>query len=271
MLRKCLCLLGQSHKLSKQHTISSWTTNVTINTSHSIALVLQHGHFNIPRFQTKVEAVQLNTLRRLMSGEDAHCKHFPGYLLRVSSYGLRKWTLILDFSPRQIECGVPTFHSELLIVWYKHKRLRTRIHIPDKPPDILNEPLFHNDFITVNNQRLAHSDWVAAGITQVKEICYEAIPDYLPTRAVHELRSEYDDARTLQRTARTLSEIQSAIAQDWTCRFNSQDTLEAPDLKPPTLPSTILIQGTFQRTSWPLKLVLFTACFSNIHKPLYLL
>lgn len=84
MLRKCLCLLGQSHKLSKQHKISSWTTNVTINRSHSIALLLQHGHFNIPRFQTKVEAVQLNTLRRLMSGEDAHCKHFPGYLLRVS-------------------------------------------------------------------------------------------------------------------------------------------------------------------------------------------
>ena len=37
---------------------------------------------------------------------------------------------------------------------------------------------------------------------------------------------------TLQRTTRELSEIQSALPQDWTLRINSQDTPEAPDLQP---------------------------------------
>ena len=133
---------------------------------------------------------------------------------------LGKLTLVLDFSPRQIDRDLPIFHRELLIAWCKHKRLRTRIHIPEKLPNILNEPLFHNDLITVKTQPLAYSDWMAAGIIQVKDICYEVIPGYLPTRAVHELLSENDNARTLQRTTRELSEIQSALPQDWTLRIN---------------------------------------------------
>ena len=197
-----------------------------------LALPLQHGGFNIPRLQTKIQALRLNTLRRLMSEEDAHWKHFAGYFLRVSRMRLGKLALVLDFSPRQIDRDLPTFHRELLIAWYKHKHLRTRIHLPDKLPNILNEPLFHNALITVNNQPFAFSDWVAAGVTQVKDICYEAVPGYLPTRAVHELLSEYNNARTLQQTARELSEIQSAIPQDWAFKISSQNNPEAPDLQP---------------------------------------
>ena len=49
-----------------------------------LALPLQHGGFNIPRLRTKIQALRLNTLRRLLSDEDAHWKDFTGYFLRIS-------------------------------------------------------------------------------------------------------------------------------------------------------------------------------------------
>ena len=211
-----------------------WSNKRHLVNKDILALPVQHGGFNIPRIEIKIQALRLNTLRRLLTKEDAHWKHFAGYFLRVSSMQLGKLTLALHYSPRQIDRDIPTFYRELLIAWHKHQPLRTRSHIPNKLPDVLNEPLFQNDLITIDNQPLAHSDWVASGITQVKDICYEAIPGYLPTRAIHELLTEQEDdnTRTLSRTTREFNELKSAIPQEWTLKINSQNIPETPDLQP---------------------------------------
>ena len=31
------------------------------------------------------------------------------------------------------------------------------------------------------------SDWMSAGITQIKDLTYETVPSFLPTLAIHEL------------------------------------------------------------------------------------
>lgn len=31
------------------------------------------------------------------------------------------------------------------------------------------------------------SDWMSAGITQIKDLTYETVPGFLPTLAIHEL------------------------------------------------------------------------------------
>ena len=104
-----------------------------------LSLPLQHDGFNIPRIATKIQALRLNTLRRLLTEEDAHWKHFAGYFLRVSNMQLGKLTLVLHYSPRQIDRDIPTFHRELLFAWHKHQHLHTRSHIPRKLPDILKD------------------------------------------------------------------------------------------------------------------------------------
>lgn len=124
------------------------------SSQYILSLPFQLGGFNIPRIEAKIQALRLNTLRPLLTEEDAHWKNFTGYFLRVSNMQLGKLTPALQYSPRQIDHDIPTFYRELLIAWYKHQHLRTRSHIPSKLPDILNEPLFQNERITVDNQPL---------------------------------------------------------------------------------------------------------------------
>ena len=75
---------------------------------------------------------------------------------------------------------------------------------------------------------------MSSGITQIKDICYEAIPGYLPTRAIHELLTdqENDNSRTFFRTFREFNELKSAIPHEWTLQINSQNIPESSDLQP---------------------------------------
>ena len=72
------------------------------------------------RLELKIKALTLNTLRRLLTGEEAHSKHFTSHFLRVSGMHLGKLTLATDFAPRDIDSNVPAFHKELLCAWINH-------------------------------------------------------------------------------------------------------------------------------------------------------
>ena len=178
-----------------------------------LALPVQHGGFNIPRIKTKIQSLRLNTLRRLLSPEDAHWKYFATHFFRISHMNLGKLSLVLNFGTRQIGRDVPAFHKELLLAWQQHKHLLTRTNIPDNVKSILSEPLFQNELISLNDQLLpVFADWVTAGVTQIKDICYEVAPGYLPTNAVDELLIEQGNGeRTLERTERELRKIRSSI------------------------------------------------------------
>ena len=209
-----------------------WNNKHPLVNRDILALPLKDGGFNIPRLETKIQAFRLNTLKRLLSGEDAHWKYFTAYFLRVSKMRLGKLVLALDYSPQRIDRDIPTFHKELLIAWHKHKQHRTRTHIPETLVDILNEPLFLNELITVHDKPLFYADWVAAGISRVKDICYETVPGYLPTRAIHEILTGDNDTRTLSRTARELNEIHSAIPQKWARIICTDQSREPSTLQP---------------------------------------
>ena len=47
-----------------------------------LALPLREGGFNIPQLETKIQAFRLNSLRRLLTKEDAHWTHFTAYFTR---------------------------------------------------------------------------------------------------------------------------------------------------------------------------------------------
>ena len=65
------------------------------------------------RLELKIKALRLNTLRRLLTGEEAHWKNF----LPVSAKHLGKLTLATDFAQRDIDSNVLAFHRVLLCAW----------------------------------------------------------------------------------------------------------------------------------------------------------
>jgi len=99
-------------------------------------------------------------------------------------------TLVLCYSPQRINRDIPAFHRELLIAWHKHKGRHTRTSTPESLTDVLNEPLVLNEIIVSQEKPLIYADWIAAGLTRVKDICCEAVPGLLPAAAIHDMLSD---------------------------------------------------------------------------------
>ena len=73
--------------------------------------------------------------------------------------------------------------------------------------------LFRNKLINVKSKPLFFRDWVSCGLVRVKDICYEAVPGFLPVKAVHEVLMDHDSCRdrTFNQTARELREVLGGI------------------------------------------------------------
>ena len=206
-----------------------------------LALSLKEGAFNIPRLETKVQAFRLNTLSKLLSGEDAHWKSFTAYFLCISNMDFGKLSLVLEYPLQRIDRNIPAFHKELLFAWVKHEPCCLRTNAPTMATDILNEPLFLNRHITLHGELLFFKDWIAAGIIKINDICYEVVPGFLPASAVHEILAGQigNDGRTLDRTSRESNKILSAIPQHWRKQICSE-------LGRPTLLSNPVLRSVLQ-------------------------
>ena len=64
--------------------------------------------------------------------------------------------------------------------------------------DIYNEPLSLNPEVTTEDKPLISTNWIAAGITRIREICYEVIPGCLPVWAIHDMRTDNSPTEELR-------------------------------------------------------------------------
>ena len=193
-----------------------WNNKRPLLTRNLLSLPLSEGGLNIPRIVTKIQALRINTVRRLLDAEQAHRKYFTSHFLRLSNMDTGKHTLCLSYTIQQIDRTIPTFHKELLTYWLRHSDYHIRTYPPVTLPDILQEPIFHNPLLHNPGFQFQWTDWVRAGIVRVADLCYVAIPGFLPTIAIHEiLTNNLESHRTLDRTARELLDIQNNFPQQW--------------------------------------------------------
>ena len=199
-----------------------------------IALPLSEGGLNIPRIAQKIQALRLNTIRRLLSHEQAHWKFLTSHFLRLSHMATGTHTLALDFNIQHIDPHIPLFHRDLLTAWLHHTNHHKRTNMAATLPDVLREPLFRNLLITINNNLLYHRDWIKAGLVTVRDLCYAVVPGFLPAIAIHEILTQQDGnpTRTLQHTIHQLTEIQQAIPPYWTRLICTHTPLQQPTLQP---------------------------------------
>ena len=211
-----------------------WNDKHLLVNRGTLSVPLKEGGFNVARLELKIKALRLNTLRRLLTGEEAHWKHFTSHFLCVSGMHLGKLTLATDFASRDIDSNVPAFRKELLCAWINHKCYHERTDVPDSLSDIFSEPLFRNKLINVNNKPLFFRDWVSCGLVRVKDICYETVPGFLPVNAVHEILMDHDSCRdrTFNQTARELSEVLGTIPAKWKLNVINGDSVSPSTAQP---------------------------------------
>lgn len=87
--------------------------------------------------------------------------------------------------------------------------------------------------VTVNDQPLYHADSIAAGVSQIKDICDEAVPGYLPTRAIYELLTDIgvDSTSTRLRTSCEFKKMDSAIPLVWNKKIATECAPQSPVLQ----------------------------------------
>lgn len=140
-------------------------------------------------------------------------------------------SLALNYSLQRIDRDIPSFHKELLTAWHQHKDYHMRTESPESVTDILNEPLFLNPAITTADKPLIFTDWVAAGITRIKDICYEVIPGFLPMSAIHDMLTE-NTTRTSSRTSEEMKELLVALPSEWCQKICTVSVRPSPTLQP---------------------------------------
>ena len=199
-----------------------------------IALPLAEGGLNIPRIAKKIQALRLNSVRRLLSHEQAHWKYLTSHFLRLSNMPTGKHTFALNYDIQHIDPNIPHFHRELLAAWLHHANYHTRTNPPAILEDILQEPLFKNPLITVNSNTLYYRQWIKADIITVKDICYSVIPGFMPALAIHEILTQHNDdtRRSLQQTIHELTELQQALPSYWTRLIRTHTSMRPPTLQP---------------------------------------
>ena len=70
--------------------------------------------FGVARIKPKMHALRLNTLPRLLNGEDAKWIDFTAHIIGACGMLLERLTLVLYFRLQSIDPNNPVFHKELL-------------------------------------------------------------------------------------------------------------------------------------------------------------
>ena len=198
-----------------------------------LSLPLAEGGLNIPRIAVKIRAFRVNTLRRLLDADQAHWKFFTAYFLRPHNLATGKHTLCLSYTAQQIDRTIPAFHKELLISWLQHSDYHSRIYPPVTLPDILQEPLFQNPLLHNPGFAFQCTEWIRAGITRVADLCYVAIPGFLPILVIHELLTGNTAShRTLHRTRQEFLDILNNFPQRWIRLIHDPGIAQTATLQP---------------------------------------
>ena len=196
-----------------------WSNKAPAINRDVLSLPKSHGGCNIHRIKTKIAALRLNTLRRLIDPTPANWKLFTAHYLRIAGMHLGERKLTQTYDDKQIDRTIPTYHKELLRAWNKLQPHIQRTNPPTDRQTILNEPIFLNKHIMdKTNSCILFENWVREGILYISDICYIVIPGFLPPLAINDLLS---NTSTIDDTEQQLNTIIDALPKHWVKAINT--------------------------------------------------
>lgn len=161
---------------SKSHLIKYDTV---IGTKHD-------GGLNFQDIFLKLLSLRLKFLGRFLSSDCVSFwkSTFAYFLRRVHCMNLTRSVFFLSLDKKSLLC-LPQVYREMLDAWQLIKNDTT---CSFEIGDVYIQPLYYN---RMNN--LSGRKWecfIQAGIVQIKDICYEVIPGFLPTQAIFDVIKE---------------------------------------------------------------------------------
>lgn len=132
------------------------------------------------------------------------------------------------YNTRQIDTDIPAYHKELLTAWASLQPVCVRGNTPLTLSSILEQPLFLNPQIKHMDSVLYYPNWITADIQTIKDLCYLAVPGFLPPLAIHETLTTFFPDRSPLASSHELSNIMQAIPPEWLNLISTSTTRDPP-------------------------------------------
>lgn len=178
------------------------------------------GGLNIPDIKLKMMSFRLKMLSRYLDDDyDALWTHVFNFFAKKCINSEKQYSILFMKLPKSILKCVPQYYQEILLSWHEFTK-HGYVEINDWY-NIVNQPIFHNPKISINNKPLTSEHLERAGITTLKDIIYEYVPGFLPSMAISELVEEYvDDIDTIA-IEKCYNILMQVIPHEWQSIINS--------------------------------------------------
>ena len=153
---------------SVQTTISRFVWNNKPKIKHTTMIGPKFkGGLDLPDFEIINNALKVTWIRRLYeSSDNASWSNIPLTLLRQVG---GKFLLECNYDLKYLKLDLPIqFYKDALSIWQIINQ-----HTPENKEQILNEILWNNRFIKIQDLSIYYHSWHAAGVTRVRDIFCE--------------------------------------------------------------------------------------------------
>lgn len=171
------------------------------------------GGINYPDIYLKLLSFRLKFISRYFNEEcTAMWKNTMKYFLRkIRGMNIDNYCFCMTLNKEDCKL-LPKFYIEMIDAW---QYVKSFIDVDMKSMDILQQPLFLNPDIKVQGKIAFWQHFIVAGITQIKDLCFEVIPGFLSFNAVKEMVLDmYDDVNVKQLQCQ-YRELIECIPEDW--------------------------------------------------------
>ena len=197
-----------------------WNNGAHLVHYNSIIDEKSKGVLHFPDIKSKLMAFRLKFLARFLD-EDYHVlwkdifKYFCSKILHMN---LGKEMLFMEI-PGKYLSSLPEVYREMLkSLDFIREQLIFNVSIEN----IYDQPLFCNPKIVINEKSLLWQDFIKAGIIQLKDLCYEVKPGFLPVSAVIEILKSVNEDCNVYDVTKKWHLLISALPHDWIKTINTE-------------------------------------------------
>ena len=192
-----------------------------------LSLPTEKGGLNICDLSIKRDSLRIRYISRLISNQLNH-KLKCIMLYNLNHYENMKLGLdIFRIIPENKSLrGLPMFYGEILIAW--NKIAKDTLIPPNDREEILNQPLFHNPFITDESNKVFYNkEFIEGDIVYISDLMYEMIPNHIPSKAIYEtiIATNPNAMITLSSTSDYIDQLLKSIPNHWLKEIYSSDEI----------------------------------------------
>ena len=191
-----------------------WNNGAHLVKYNTIICEKSKGGLQLPDIKSKLIAFRLKFLARFLN-EEYHVLWkdiFRYFIHNILNMKLREEIVYMSLENKYLYC-IPVVYREML---QSLSAIKESISFNYNVIDIYHQPLFCNSEILISGKTILWNDFITAGITQLKDICYEVKTGFLPDNAIVEMVTNVDEDISQDNIVKRYNALKCALPEKWT-------------------------------------------------------